>query len=138
MLLIVELRTEVVQNVFAANHDNSRFEKPETFDPERYLAGAKSGLQHLSYGAGSRACPGDHLANRQLYVILTRLILAFRIHEAIDPKMRPVLDPITCSSVTTGMVTQPNPFKVRFVARDEHQLSAWIQDSVQRTVVFDV
>lgn len=91
----------------------------------------------MSYGAGSRACEGAHLANRQLYVIFTRLILAFRIHEAADPKVRPVMDPIGCSAITTGMVTQPKPFKVRFVARDKDQLSHWIEDSVERTKAFD-
>lgn len=91
----------------------------------------------MSYGAGSRACEGAHLANRQLYVIFTRLILAFRIHEAADLKMRPVMDPIGCSAITTGMVTQPKPFKVRFVARDKNQLAHWIQESIERTASFD-
>ena len=94
---------------------------------------AGEGTQHFAYGAGSRLCAGAHLANRQLYVIFTRLILAFHIHEATDPRDRPILDTIECNSVPTSMVTQPKPFKVRFVPRDEKQLESWIGGSLEKT-----
>jgi phenylacetate 2-hydroxylase len=51
-----------------------------------------SGTPHYAYGAGSRMCLGFHLANRELYAVLARLILAFEITEASDEADRPVLD----------------------------------------------
>lgn len=83
-------------------------------------------------------CEGAHLANRQLYIIFTRLILSFHIRECSNVKMRPVLDPIDCNSILTGMVTQPKPFEVKFVPRDKAKLESWIEESIQRTAAWDL
>ena len=78
-------------------------------------------------------CAGAHLANRELYVIFTRLILAFHIRETSDPKSIPELDTIECNSVPTSMVLQPKPFKVQFVPRDAGLLAKWVGESFERT-----
>lgn len=105
------------------------------FVPERFMgvSSVGEGTQHYGYGAGTRMCAGAHLANRQLYAIFTRLVLAFHIREAKDPKDRPILDTIECNSVPTSMVTQPKPFKVKFVPRDQQKLDSWISSSFERT-----
>lgn len=105
------------------------------FIPDRFLglSTVGEGTQHFGYGAGTRMCAGVHLANRELYVIFTRLVLAFRIHEATNSSKRPILDTIECNSVPTSMVTQPKPFDVRFVPRDQIQLEGWINNSFQKT-----
>src|ERR1700761_4676112 len=98
----------------AANHDPSHFKSPMDFVPDRFMGidEAGAGTQHFGYGAGSRMCAGAHLANRELYAIFTRLILAFRIRETSNASKRPILDTIECNAVPTGMVTQPKPFEV--------------------------
>jgi len=78
-------------------------------------------------------CAGAHLANRELYTIFTRLILAFHIRETSDPRSLPILDTIECNSVPTSMVLQPKPFKVRFVPRNAEQLLNWINTSFEKT-----
>ena len=78
-------------------------------------------------------CAGAHLANRELYAIFTRLILAFNIRPTNDAPMTPELDTIECNSVPTSMVLQPKPFKVRFVPRDSMQLDKWVKESFDRT-----
>ncbi|KIX94347.1 uncharacterized protein Z520_10057 [Fonsecaea multimorphosa CBS 102226] len=130
--------TPFVMNNYAANHDWSQFKDPDTYNPERYLGVPNVGIQQMSYGAGARMCEGAHLANRELYVIFARLILGFHIRETSDIQSRPNLDPIDCNSLMTGMVTQPKPFKVKFVPRDEYQLQKWITESKDRTVAFDI
>ena len=124
-----------MQNMWAANHDPEHFKSPMEFIPERFMgiSDAGQGTQHYGYGAGTRMCAGVHLANRELYAIFTRLILAFDIREATSPADRPILDTIECNSVPTSMVTQPKPFKVRFVPRDQKKLEAWISSSVRKT-----
>ena len=121
--------------MWAANHDSEHFKEPMEFIPDRFmgLTTVGEGTQHFAYGAGTRMCAGAHLANRELYVIFTRLILAFHIRETADPKDRPILDSIECNSVPTSMVTQPKPFKVKFIPRDGQQLENRIGSSFQKT-----
>lgn len=130
--------TPFVMNAYAANHDGSHFKEPDIYNPERYIGVPSVGLQQMTYGAGSRMCAGAQLANRELYTVFTRMILAFQIRESSDVTKRPELDPIDCNYLLTGMVTQPWPFEVKLVPRDEKQLNKWIVESKERTVAFDL
>ena len=85
----------------------------------------------MSYGAGARACSGTHLANRELYAVFVRLVLAFRVREAGDAKDRPELDSIECNRILTGLVTQPKPFRVVLEARDEGWLEGCLGGSLR-------
>lgn len=71
------------------------------------------------------------LANRELYVIFVRLILAFRVREAPEMKDRPVLDSIECNRIPTGMVTQPKAFRVVLEPRERGVLEGKIAVSLQ-------
>lgn len=73
-------------NVWAMHHDESRWERPEDFMPERFLNHPKLASQytsdgptrdHFGYGAGRRVCPGIHLAERNLFVGMAKLLWAF-------------------------------------------------------------
>ncbi|KAI0968308.1 putative cytochrome P450 phenylacetate 2-hydroxylase [Xylaria arbuscula] len=132
---VIPAGTPFLMNMWTANHDASHFKDPMTFNPDRFmgLSDVGQGTQHYGYGAGIRMCAGAHLANRELYVIFTRLIFAFNIREAVDINERPILDTIECNSVPTSMVTQPKPFKVRFIPRNQEQLEKWIHSSLDKT-----
>ncbi|KAH7038991.1 putative cytochrome P450 phenylacetate 2-hydroxylase [Macrophomina phaseolina] len=127
--------TPFFMNMWAANHDPTHFSSPMDFIPERFVgvSEAGAGTQHFGYGAGPRMCAGAHLANRELYVIFVRMILAFHVHAASDPRDYPELDTIECNAVPTSMVTQPKPFKVRLVPRDADKLKAWVAGSFEKT-----
>ncbi|KAM0689372.1 hypothetical protein Q7P36_011450 [Cladosporium allicinum] len=125
--------TPFFMNMWAANHDPTRFKSPLEFVPERFVGIPEAGTQHFAYGAGSRICAGNQLANRQLYVIFTRLILAFHVKPTTVVSMRPELDTIECNSVPTSMVTQPKPFQVYLEPRSNTQLQGWLADSRART-----
>jgi phenylacetate 2-hydroxylase len=105
------------------------------FVPDRFMnvSEAGAGTQHFGYGAGTRMCAGVHLANRELYAIFTRLILAFHVRPTKVPERAPILDTIECNSVPTSMVLQPKPFNVQFVPRDSERLQSWIEGSLERT-----
>ncbi|KAK5170234.1 uncharacterized protein LTR77_004820 [Saxophila tyrrhenica] len=124
-----------LQNMWAANHDPKHFKSPMDFVPDRFVGVSETGggTQHFAYGAGTRMCIGAHLANRQLYAIFTRLILAFRVKPTTIPTMRPELDTIECNAVPTSMVTQPKPFQVYLAPRDGVKLEQWLADSRDRT-----
>ena len=123
--------------MWAANHDPDHFKAPMDFVPDRFMnipegIGA-GGTQHFGYGAGTRNCAGAHLANRELYAIFTRLILAFHIRQTANPSMLPELDTIECNAVPTSFVTQPKPFQVWLEPRDRGQLERCISRSLERT-----
>jgi hypothetical protein len=85
------------------NYDPARYESPFEFKPERYLGydlPAASYLNiadpnqrdHFSYGAGRRVCPGVHVAEKSLYLNISRIV---------DPG----------SPMVPGWMTIPAPFE---------------------------
>lgn len=100
------------------NYDPERYESPFEFKPERYLGydlPAASYLNiadpyqrdHFSYGAGRRVCPGVHIAEKSLYLNISRIVWGFNISKKIvDGKP---LDP--GSKMVPGWMTIPQPFE---------------------------
>lgn len=86
--------TTVFLNTWGCNRDESVFGTDvDVFRPERYIEDPN--LPHAAYGFGTRMCAGFHLANRQLYVLILRLIWSFKIEVSKDPterfeRMRPL------------------------------------------------
>jgi 3-hydroxyphenylacetate 6-hydroxylase len=71
-------------------------------------------------------CAGFLLANRELYLIMMRLISCFKIEmdEDID------VHPVSGTADATKLVSQPRRYKARFVPRDEMALRAAFNDFV--------
>lgn len=69
---LIKKGTMILINAQAANHSTEHFgEDAGVFNPERWLDGLdppqelpSEGLQHHSFGAGSRACSGQFIASR--------------------------------------------------------------------------
>jgi cytochrome P450 family 619 len=68
--------------------DETRFESPEKFIPERYASypelaphyaatGDWEKRDHFGYGASRRICPGIHVAERNLFIAISKLLWAF-------------------------------------------------------------
>lgn len=146
-------------NAFAAHYDDTHFKDPYTFNPDRYMedksiddASATRGTAHYAYGAGgkflsiltyivlsiltyivARMCIGSHLANRELYTAFVKMITAFEIVEADDPKDRPILDCMGCNKLPNGLTMDPKPFKIGIRPRNRQLLDKWIAASEERT-----
>lgn len=82
----------VILNVWGIHQDPENYSNPEHFDPARfekfpalaskYAAGGASEVRdHLGYGAGRRICPGIHLAERNLFIGVAKLLWAFEFSE---------------------------------------------------------
>ncbi|KAI0911773.1 cytochrome P450 oxidoreductase [Ustulina deusta] len=76
----------VVLNVWAMHHDERRWDKPADFMPERFATHPQLASHytsegphrdHFGYGAGRRVCPGIHLAERNLFVAMAKLLWGF-------------------------------------------------------------
>jgi len=87
----------------SANRDESRWERPERWDPERPL------LPHLAFGSGAHVCPGLHLARLEMRVALEVLLERF-------PELR--LDPDRPAPRIAGHAFRgPTTLPVRLGAR---------------------
>jgi cytochrome P450 len=74
-----------------AQTDDKHFSNPQTYDPGRWQHGSKAeGVAHdprafLQFGAGSRVCPGRHLATVEMRLVLAMLLRHFEVELACDP-----------------------------------------------------
>ncbi len=97
-----------------------------TFNPERWLQSdgtidpasekVATGIQHFSFGAGSRACSGQIIAHRLLYTALVRIMCSYRI--VASEKQPPNTDYVEYNQFKTALVAIPRDFKVRLIPRD--------------------
>lgn len=110
----------------ATNFDESRWDRPSEFFPERFLGYDESAAtyinitdptqrDHWSYGAGRRVCPGVHLAEKSLYLNISRLLWGFNMMkkevngEVIEPN----------SGMVPGWLSIPAPFECDIRVRSE-------------------
>ncbi|XP_036212343.1 steroid 21-hydroxylase [Myotis myotis] len=70
--------TVVIPNLQGAHLDETVWERPHEFWPDRFLApGGSPGA--LAFGCGARVCLGEPLARLELFVVLRRLLQAFTL-----------------------------------------------------------
>lgn len=73
--------------------DPQHHPNPNSFIPERfaehtklapdYAAGDCEKRDHYGYGAGRRICPGMHLAERNMFLSIAKLLWAFRFENGV-------------------------------------------------------
>ncbi|KAF1843736.1 cytochrome P450 [Cucurbitaria berberidis CBS 394.84] len=79
-----------VLNWWAIHYDPTLHPNPTSFDPSRYLNHTASAAHymtasdpfsrdHFTYGAGRRACPGIHVAERSLFINVARVLWGFNL-----------------------------------------------------------
>ena len=140
----IPAKTMILINAQAANHGNVTPLRPSsqmtqghidvdhfgptasTFNPERWLSSdgsidaasekTSSGIQHFSFGAGSRACSGQIIASRLLYTALVRIICSYRI--VASETQPPNTDYVDYNQFKSALVAIPRDFMVRLVPRD--------------------
>lgn len=70
---------------------------------------------HFVFGAGRRICPGMNIADRSLFLAISRLLWAFRFDKAVDGNGRDIVP--EARAVTQGSLVQPLPFLPRILPR---------------------
>jgi len=122
--------TTVFLNAWGCNHDERVYgSDADLFRPERFIDDPD--LPHAAYGFGTRMCAGVHLANKQLHVLLLRLIWSFRIEVSREmavnnQQMRPL--------EVRQLPSSPHPEARRTDTMSRMLLSPFIwRPSLQRT-----
>ncbi|KAH7042822.1 putative cytochrome P450 [Macrophomina phaseolina] len=127
--------TGLVLNSYAIHRDPDLFPSPERFEPERWAgrldAASPSADEQIlfTFGTGRRICPGQHLAERSLFIVISRWLWAFDTHQAKDERGRKL--PINIDDLRPGFITCVNPFKAEVRPRDEGR-AKFVLESWQR------
>ena len=83
----VEAGTMAVVSFYAMHRDPSLWDRPLTFDPDRFLperSRGRSRWQYLPFGGGPRSCIGDHFAMLEATLALATIIRGARIESLKD------------------------------------------------------
>lgn len=104
--------------------------EPETFKPERYFKHTAPAADHFNvanpydrdhftYGAGRRICSVVHVAERSLFINISRTLWGFNIAKKKGPDEKPV-EPDR--SMARGFLSVPKPFECDiFVRSPQHE-----------------
>ncbi len=99
--------------------DPKRHANPFVFDPERFIddntTSQESSQQrdvskrdNFLFGVGRRICQGMHIADRSMFLAISRLLWGFRMEAPVDNNGKPIVpDP---TKLIPGMLVQPEPF----------------------------
>ncbi|KAI5866017.1 cytochrome P450 [Durotheca rogersii] len=131
----------VIMNVWGIHNDPKRHPNPRAFDPLRYIHDQQSSMaaannpdatqrDHFGFGAGRRRCQGMHIADRSIFLALSRLLWAFDFRRAIDPATGRELVP-DMDALVDGILAMPKPFPAdiapRTPARARRVREEWAQ-----------
>ncbi|KAJ4478448.1 cytochrome P450 [Lentinula aciculospora] len=108
----------VLGNIWAMTHESSRYDRPEVFDPDRFM---QRGIQHAApdprmqtFGFGRRCCPGLHMANAVIFLNVARILVSFTILPPLEKG-----DPVPpLLQFVTAFISSPTPFRCRLVPRE--------------------
>ncbi|KAH7383957.1 putative cytochrome P450 [Pyrenochaeta sp. MPI-SDFR-AT-0127] len=121
----------VILNVWGIHMDPKRHPDPRKFEPMRYIHDDQSSLDaannpdasqrdHFVFGAGRRRCQGMHIADRSIYLAISRLLWAFDFKRAVDPKTQQEIIP-SMDDLADGMMSLPHPFEAKIAPRSAHK-----------------
>jgi hypothetical protein len=120
----------VMNNVWSVNMDPSRYTDPHKFDPKRFENNTKSLYDsavdpdvtmrdQFTFGAGRRICPGIHVAERSLFLGMSRLLWAFNVMPELNKDGSPnIPDP---EKLTQGFVCMPEKFRAKITVRSKER-----------------
>jgi hypothetical protein len=78
---------------------------------------------HLTYGGGRRICGGIHVAERSLFLVLSRLLWGFDIGLAKDATGKDIPVDFTLKGVMPGATSVARPYRCSIKARSaKHEL----------------
>ncbi|KAL9047336.1 MAG: hypothetical protein Q9214_000063 [Letrouitia sp. 1 TL-2023] len=122
--------TIIILNAWGMHMDEKQYGNPAAFIPERfaehsklapeYAAGDWEKRDHYGYGAGRRICPGIHLAERNMFLSIAKLLWAFNFEEQIGIDGQSLTndsDPVT--GYHQGFLYCPKPYGCKPVVRSD-------------------
>ncbi|KAH9174756.1 cytochrome P450 [Lactarius sanguifluus] len=121
--MYIPQNTVVVLNCYNIHHNEEKYPDPFSFNPDRYLGNTLTCAEssklpnamdrdHWTFGAGRRICPGIHVAERELWLAISRLLWAFDIRALPD-------EPISLEEYEGESGRTPMPYRVMLTPRHD-------------------
>ncbi|KAH8998178.1 cytochrome P450 [Lactarius akahatsu] len=121
--MYIPQNTVVVLNCYNIHHNEEKYPDPFSFNPDRYLGNTLTCAEssklpnamdrdHWMFGAGRRICPGIHVAERELWLAISRLLWAFDIRALPD-------EPISLEEYEGESGRTPMPYRVMLTPRHD-------------------
>lgn len=134
--MFIPAGTNIHPNQWAIHRDPSLYPEPETFQPSRWLEPGYPTYRepltqypnitnYSAFGFGRRICPGQHIAERSLNILVARIAWACDIAKKVGPDGREIDVPLY--DYVSGFNVQPKPFAFDLRVRSQKR---W--DVVQR------
>jgi len=119
----------VLGNVWAIFHDPTIYPDPDTFKPERFL-NTDGSLRDdpvliSAFGFGKRLCPGRHLVDSVLFIVVASLLSVFKVENGSGGDGGPDAYPYT----GTG-ISQPKSFSFSILPRDRRAEELIVTESL--------
>lgn len=128
--MVLPKGSQIFINAYGMQHDPVRFENPDEFNPDHYegvtelaseLAnGDWEKRDHFGYGSGRRICPGMHVAERNLFLAIAKVLWALDIEPAVNASGQPI-DPDVSNekAYSAGFLVCAEPFPCNISVRSE-------------------
>ncbi|ODV87754.1 hypothetical protein CANARDRAFT_193664 [[Candida] arabinofermentans NRRL YB-2248] len=131
---VIPKGTTLFMNAWAGNHDPKRFLKPMEFIPERFLDlktnKLDNSLKHFSFGIGARMCLGNNLAFKELYILICKFILMFKISASNEVVAHcSSLNPLEINMFPFSIAIEPRPYKTRYSIQDSALVEMLLNES---------
>ncbi|KAI8631713.1 cytochrome P450 [Xylariaceae sp. FL1651] len=123
----------VILNVWSIHNDPCRYPDPRRFDPSRWAHDNQTTAEaatnrdvskrdHFVFGAGRRLCQGMHIAERNIFLTISRLLWAFDIKRPVDKSTGQEIVP-DMENLTEGLLVGPKPFNADIKPRNAFKAS---------------
>jgi cytochrome P450 len=104
--------TELAFSLYALHRDPRLYERPEVFDPDRWLPERRAEVPregYVPFGSGNRKCIGDGFAWTEIVITLATILRRWRFHSLPDHEVREV----------ASAVAHPDELPMRVTLRED-------------------
>ncbi|KAK7204567.1 putative cytochrome P450 oxidoreductase [Myxozyma melibiosi] len=124
--MLIPKGSTIFIGIWSIHHDESIYPDHETFNPDRYMNHPKLAPDYAAsadFENRDKICPGLHLAERNMWRILAKLLWAFDISEPVDPVTGKVI-PLDVNAYNSAILMRPLDFNVTVKPRSPEHLAA--------------
>jgi cytochrome P450 len=135
---LIPAGTVVLANSYSVHFDPKRHPDPQEFKPERWMSGAwdisaaeaaaqkdPARRDHFAYGVGRRICPGIHVAENSLFLLVSRVLWGFSIGNEVENGRKVEVD---VERYAGGGLAKPEIFKARIEPRSQRHREVMLRE----------
>ncbi|KAH9991551.1 cytochrome P450 [Russula vinacea] len=136
--MYIPKNTALILNCYGIHHNEKKYPDSFAFKPERFLGDTLTCAEssnlpnamdrdHWAFGAGRRICPAIHVAERELWLAISRLLWAYDIRSLPG-------EPISLEGYDGQSSRQPQPYRIALTPRHD-RVQALLEVEEEATLV---